>query len=1512
MQSSDVVGASSSMTDEMELPPLIPPSQSQPQPQPQLTTPHAAAAQPSTYSNPISTNASSSVGSQLGLSPSLEQRLHETANRIVEESLMASQQQQQHQQQQTMRAGRGQPMSDDATFQPHHPMEEEHTTPYDQQMMETNMVDDAPVSYPGNVESSPYASTSSSSAFTPTASRPSGRKNSSGGSRCKSQTPCNSCEGPCVCGASSPSSSSRRSSSRVDAKRREWESRPIVRFMPPFLPPLSVEEMIAAIDESIKKEQTVKQEEQVTMATVQDEAADPIIQTGIKSEGDDEGEGGFDGDSAPHATTESSIWGAVDSVPPLVHTSTTAVADGGEVVLPASTEAVKSEPAPAPTPIPTPTSPAAANPNDPFPDLIVPDKLLILRSKLPAKTRRMLSNRRLAPQSKGKATAAKGKGKGKKGKKTKRELYAGSSDEEESIHSSASDHEYVRMIEEQAAQASRVHQEKRQRAKENKAKREAAAAEAAAAAAAAVAASAPPSAPATPVQARPLSEHEKQLEELANFGVMDDADAEALGVPIPIPAVIVPESAVNGNVNGQSNHTKPRPSPSKTIHRNNDETAEENGDDVMSADEQEGGEEEQVDPTSKEQEIERVKLYAQMELEERRAYDRQVQEEMNDSYAFCDSNPRTMILSRDSILIKLDLSEIINTSVLQFFTEQQIQTLTNLLPACDQSPQGLKSTFITPMFLHSLYEYQELLMTGSLDPDMREMRNVVSARRRREAQDSWKKKNFERYWGELLSSQGTRKGSETSKSAPSVYWKPNALKKEFRERQLMESLLLRCIAGDIHAIRRFKYLLKLGKRWPLPALDKLQTQRKAGLPASATPMPTPENNFNNMPTEEINAKNKGRAKAKATQTAAKTGKQETNKKAKVMTANVGDQDSTNARMAESEADGEGRSVDNSFDAETDSSMELSALGNGTLPAARPSSDFMRSSTPTTPVASTAPILTVTSISHSPFTITISKKSSAIKKRKAVPPTHSPDTDASAPAALLQQAQSSMATADQDMSEMGASPPAAVSSSASPVVASQPAKKLRTSMPTSKAKHAKLQTQPIQDNMAMLGSDMGASVQNELHAIPVSIGGEGELGAKPKKRTSTKKQAQGKLKAIGEDDQHQLQAATMVAQVVGARAVDGMQQMQQPTMPVYSSPHQLLHSQAMLPQLSDQRVGAQAQQCYPVQHYHEMAHHPQTQTHAQTQTHPPTPMPSQQFQQHLATQQPYTYTQTQTHPHSQPQAQPTPMQQQPAQCPPSHAYQLAFLASHASHSANVGAQSAVPSYVHGAVSQPQPQLPSSASVSAFSPVKPTHPLATPTPTPTSASAAAAATSAPVSDSAPVPVAASASASGATVAMPVSTSADTVTSPSSSSSSSMHRTSTSTPSQTASNAPAGSIPAPAIATATSAPLSLAPSNTQTPTSTATTHATDADTSTSTSTATSSVIGHMSAEACQAWLQIWYRSNMFLHQAQQQQPQTFQTQDANATTNMTTTVQAPSRGDASPDLVQFYKQQLLLQKR
>ena len=131
--------------------------------------------------------------------------------------------------------------------------------------------------------------------------------------------------------------------------------------------------------------------------------------------------------------------------------------------------------------------------------------------------------------------------------------------------------------------------------------------------------------------ASPLTDFQRQQMDLANFGVDDDSSDSGDGL--------------DGSGAG--------------------------GGGALEEDEEE--EEQSGDASSRANEQERLKLHASMELADRRAYDQMVQHEMNETYGFADSNPRTMILSRDSMLIKLDLMDILNNGVLQFFSESQLE-----------------------------------------------------------------------------------------------------------------------------------------------------------------------------------------------------------------------------------------------------------------------------------------------------------------------------------------------------------------------------------------------------------------------------------------------------------------------------------------------------------------------------------------------------------------------------------------------------------------------------------------------------------------------------------------------------------------------------------------------------------------------------------------------------------------------------------------------------------------------
>jgi hypothetical protein len=128
-----------------------------------------------------------------------------------------------------------------------------------------------------------------------------------------------------------------------------------------------------------------------------------------------------------------------------------------------------------------------------------------------------------------------------------------------------------------------------------------------------------------------------------------------------------------------------------------------------------------------------------------------------------DANPATMICSRDSLLTRLQLQDIFNHDLIKYFTTNQLAKLQQYLPAVDQiSPeeenkedralkqQKFLETLENPQFIRTLHEYQQLLAGGSLDPELKELRNLIWGRKRREMKDSWKKIHYERYWGEKL------------------------------------------------------------------------------------------------------------------------------------------------------------------------------------------------------------------------------------------------------------------------------------------------------------------------------------------------------------------------------------------------------------------------------------------------------------------------------------------------------------------------------------------------------------------------------------------------------------------------------------------------------------------------------------------------------------------------------------------------------------------------------------------
>ena len=145
-----------------------------------------------------------------------------------------------------------------------------------------------------------------------------------------------------------------------------------------------------------------------------------------------------------------------------------------------------------------------------------------------------------------------------------------------------------------------------------------------------------------------------------------------------------------------------------------------------------------------------------------------------------DVNPATCLLSRDSVLARIDLAQMFthsagDDSIFSLLSDEERDSLMQYLPQLDQAatrggPEGgvkqefpppraspvlatFHSTVASPVFLRSLDEYKRMLMSGSLDPALKGLRMMAAARRRRQQREATPSKQVETetYWGERLS-----------------------------------------------------------------------------------------------------------------------------------------------------------------------------------------------------------------------------------------------------------------------------------------------------------------------------------------------------------------------------------------------------------------------------------------------------------------------------------------------------------------------------------------------------------------------------------------------------------------------------------------------------------------------------------------------------------------------------------------------------------------------------------------
>jgi hypothetical protein len=118
------------------------------------------------------------------------------------------------------------------------------------------------------------------------------------------------------------------------------------------------------------------------------------------------------------------------------------------------------------------------------------------------------------------------------------------------------------------------------------------------------------------------------------------------------------------------------------------------------------------------------------------------------------------LVSKDSVLTKIGIRDIFCLPVFQSLPQSSQDALLAMLPQCDQSVEGLVELFEqNPWFDQSVYEYQDFLVKGDFDPDMKDYKAYLKGKKEREQRDVWKQQNQEEYWGDKLTIKGARSRS---------------------------------------------------------------------------------------------------------------------------------------------------------------------------------------------------------------------------------------------------------------------------------------------------------------------------------------------------------------------------------------------------------------------------------------------------------------------------------------------------------------------------------------------------------------------------------------------------------------------------------------------------------------------------------------------------------------------------------------------------------------------------------
>jgi len=125
-----------------------------------------------------------------------------------------------------------------------------------------------------------------------------------------------------------------------------------------------------------------------------------------------------------------------------------------------------------------------------------------------------------------------------------------------------------------------------------------------------------------------------------------------------------------------------------------------------------------------------------------------------------------LVTSPDSLLVGLNMKDIINIKTFNLLTPEEKDSLLEYLPPTDKdSLNSLENLLACSTFNLHLNDFQTSLEMGEFDPSNDDYRSYLRGKKKREQlelDDTWKSKYFEEYWGQLKLKQDEETKQEES------------------------------------------------------------------------------------------------------------------------------------------------------------------------------------------------------------------------------------------------------------------------------------------------------------------------------------------------------------------------------------------------------------------------------------------------------------------------------------------------------------------------------------------------------------------------------------------------------------------------------------------------------------------------------------------------------------------------------------------------------------------------------